>query len=95
MLEIVTFALKAGADVAAFLAADARVQTEWAYQQPGIVRRTTARGHGGRWAVVTVWSDAAAVDRAAANRGHPAIAEFDVLVDSATFRRELFEGLPG
>ncbi|HMC70919.1 MAG TPA: hypothetical protein VKJ07_17310 [Mycobacteriales bacterium] len=49
-------------------AADARMQTDFAYQQPGLARRTTARDRDGRWCVVTLWAsydDATAAESAA------------------------------
>jgi heme-degrading monooxygenase HmoA len=57
-IEITTFRLRADADEGAFVAEDARVQTEVAYRQPGLLRRTLARADDGSgWAVVTVWQD--------------------------------------
>jgi hypothetical protein len=56
VIEIVTFRLAEGADEAAFLEADARVQTEVAPFRPGFVRRTTERNADGEWAVVTLWN---------------------------------------
>ncbi len=56
MIEITTFRLVDGADDADFVEADKRFQQEVAYQQPGLARRTTARGEGGEWVVVTLWS---------------------------------------
>jgi hypothetical protein len=47
--------LAAGADESAFVASDARFQCEVAYQQPGIARRTLARGANGAWLVETLW----------------------------------------
>ena len=67
VLEICTFTLAASADADAMRAADARMQTDFAYQQPGLFRRTTARDGDGRWCVVTLWvsyDDAAAADSA-------------------------------
>ena len=55
MIENRTFRLVAGADEAAFIAADARFQTDVAYQQPGIARRTLAKAEDGEWLVVTHW----------------------------------------
>lgn len=66
VLEVCTFTSRADLDV--MRAADGRMQTEFAYQQPGLQRRTTARDENGRWCVVTLWTsadDAAAADRAA------------------------------
>ncbi len=63
MIEIFSFKLAPGADEADFLAADKRLQAEFAYQQPGLMRRTTARGAGGEWVVIDLWRSAADADR--------------------------------
>ena len=66
VLEICTFT--ATADEQALRAADERLQTDFAYQQPGLRRRTTARDDDGRWCVVTLWTshdNAAAAEVAA------------------------------
>ena len=42
VIETMTFRLAPGADEQAFLDADRRVQTDFAYRQPGLMRRTTA-----------------------------------------------------
>ena len=55
VIETMTFALRPDADEEAFLAADRRVQVEFAYQQPGLLRRTTARDRAGGWIVVDLW----------------------------------------
>lgn len=65
MIEILSFRLAPDADETAFLRADRRVQTEFAYHQPGLVRRTTARGPDGDWIVIDLWrseADAGACD---------------------------------
>jgi hypothetical protein len=56
VIELHTFRLADGTDEGGFLEADARAQTEFAYQQPGLVRRTTARTDEGEWLVVTLWA---------------------------------------
>ena len=69
VLETMTFRLRDGADTEAFLAADKRLQSDFAYQQPGLVRRTTARGTGGQageWIVVDLWATAEDADASAA-----------------------------
>ena len=58
MFEILTFRLAPGVDEATFRAIDERVQVEFAYQQPGFVRRTLGRHDDGRWLSLTIWSDA-------------------------------------
>lgn len=54
-IVIWTFHLKDGVGEDEFLAANERMQTEFVYQQPGFVRRTTARGVDGEWLVIGVW----------------------------------------
>ena len=62
MIEILTFRLLEGADEAAFREADRRVQVEFAYAQPGLVRRTTARGDDGEWVVIDIWASSEAAE---------------------------------
>jgi heme-degrading monooxygenase HmoA len=67
MFEILTFRLAPGVDEATFRSFDGRVQVEFAYHQPGFVRRTLGRHDDGRWLVLTIWSDpdaASAAERA-------------------------------
>ena len=92
VIETVTFRLAPGWDEATFLAVDRRVQTEFTYQQPGVLRRTTARGPDGDWIVIVLWravTDAdAAAERSAA---HPVTAEFSALLDDATVQTRRYE----
>ena len=60
MIKILRLELVPGADEAAFLEADKQVQAEYSYQQPGLLRRTTARGDDGRWVVIGLWRSAEA-----------------------------------
>jgi hypothetical protein len=87
MLEITAFRLVPGADEEAFLAADSRVQCAFAYRQPGLMRRTTARGADGAWIVLDLWRSDADAD-AAAGRRHDdeATAAFLSFVDPTTVR---------
>jgi hypothetical protein len=62
VIETMTFALRPDADEQAFLAADRRVQVEFAYHQPGLLRRTTARDSAGSWIVIDLWRSAADAD---------------------------------
>ena len=62
MIEVLTFRLAEGADEADFLEADRAVQTEFAYQQPGLLRRTTARGEDSNWLVIDIWRSAEDAD---------------------------------
>ena len=89
VLEVCTFAVTADDD--AVIEADARLQTDFAYRQPGLLRRTTARGDGSRWCVVTLWGSTEDAERA-----EQAAAEDDVasafwsLVDRDTVRVERY-----
>ena len=62
VIETMTFALRPDADEQAFLAADRRVQVEFAYHQPGLLRRTTARDSAGSWIVIDLWRSAVDAD---------------------------------
>ena len=85
IVEITTFRLADGITDESFLALDRRIQTELVPNQPGFLRRTTAR-HGEEWAVVTLGAsdaDASAYQRNA--EGHPLQAEFERDVEAGTF----------
>jgi hypothetical protein len=87
MIEILKFRLVPGADEAAFLAADRRLQTEFAYQQPGLMRRTTGRGADGEWIVIDIWrteAEASAADERW--REDPVADEFMAFIDRASVR---------
>jgi hypothetical protein len=84
VIEIATFRLKI--DEADFVDLDARVQTEFVYRQPGIVRRTTARGPDGEWLVLTLWQSLDDAERAA-NGDDSRWREFLDAVDAYAVRR--------
>lgn len=87
VIELTTLELVPGTDESAFRQADARVQTEFFYLQPGIVRRTTARDEDG-WIVVTFWENkASALAAAEAGRSDPAATAFGALVEVLEVRR--------
>jgi hypothetical protein len=78
---MLTFRLAPGVDEGTFRSIDERVQTDFAYHQPGILRRTLGRHDDGRWLALTIWADADAC--AAAERTFVASdlgAEFAALV---------------
>ncbi len=88
VIEVETFRLAAGVDEAAFLEADERVQIDFMHQQPGFVRRTTARGNDGEWLVVVFWdSSDAAMAAAEAARGDPAVVAFGALLGATDVKR--------
>ena len=88
------FRLRADADEQAFRHADARLQAEFAYRQPGLVRRTTAKGAEGDWIVIDLWRSAADADACAARwDGDPVVAAFTALVDAGSVRTERYREL--
>jgi hypothetical protein len=94
MIELMRFRLSEGADVDGFLAADKRLQSEFAYQQPGLVRRTTARGADERWIVVDLWRSEADADACAARwADDPVVEAFMAFVDRGSVETERFTEL--
>lgn len=91
MIEVMTFGLRPGVASEAFLAADRELQTEFCYQQPGLMRRTVARSEGDRWLALTLWTSAEAAD-AASERGaaDPVARRFSELVEPASRRVERY-----
>ena len=62
LIENATFRLVEGVSVEEFLKIDARFQEDFAYQQKGLLRRTTARSDDGTWLVVNVWDSYESAD---------------------------------
>lgn len=88
------FRLSPGSDEAEFLAADRRLQQEFAYQQPGLLRRTTARGADGDWVVIDLWRSAADADACAARwDSDPVAGAFMALIDGSSVTTERFQPL--
>ena len=88
------FRLAPGCDEAKFVAADHQLQQEFAYQQPGLLRRTTARGAHGDWVVIDLWRSAADDDACAARwDSDPVVAAFMALVDASSVTSERFQQL--
>ena len=94
MIEILTFRLAEGVDEADFLAADRQLQTAFAYRQPGLLRRTTARSAGGEWVVIDLWrsaDDADACDERWSGDG--VAARLMSFIDRATVRTARYHTL--
>jgi hypothetical protein len=91
VIELTRFRLREGVDEGDFREADARYQMEFAYRQPGLVRRTTASSGEGEWLVIDLWrtsSDADACRRRAVDdpvaRVHAAMVD-PASVEAATY----------
>ena len=96
IVENRTFRLAEGTSEDDFVRADAECQTDFVYQQPGLIRRTTARGADGSWLVTTLWDsldDAEAAERA--EREDPSATGWLALVDPRSMETRRFEALPG
>jgi heme-degrading monooxygenase HmoA len=92
-IEITVFSLRPDADDESFLAADRSVQTELVPNQPGFMRRTTAR-RGDTWLVLTLWrswADAEAFEILA--HGHAVHMAFEGHIDPTSQRQQRFETL--
>jgi Antibiotic biosynthesis monooxygenase len=91
VIEILRFRLPPDGDEAAFLAADRRVQDEFASQQPGLLSRTTARGEDGSWVVIDLWRSAADADACDARwERDPVTQAFMALLDRSTVTVERY-----
>jgi hypothetical protein len=94
MIEIMRFRLAAGVDEEAFKRADGHVQSDFAYHQPGLLRRTTARSHAGGWIVIDLWQSESDADAAATTgASDPVTARFMSLVDPTTVETERYDTL--
>jgi hypothetical protein len=94
MIEVTTFRLVPGADEGSFRPADRDLQTEFAYQQPGMLRRTTARHQDGSWIVIDVWRSAEDADACAARWGSdPIVARFVSFLDPDSVDNARYETL--
>lgn len=94
VIEIMRFRLRPDADEAAFLAADKRVQEEFAYSQSGLLRRTTARGADGGWIVIDLWRSVADADACDARWDADPVAQaFMALVDRESVTVDRYEPL--
>lgn len=94
LLEIATFRLAAGANQDEFLAIDRRVQNEFIPNLHGFMRRTTARGDDGDWAVIVLWGsveDAEAAEHLA--RDDAVMKMFMAFLDEETYRTRRFATL--
>jgi hypothetical protein len=94
VIEIMRFRLGPGTDEDTFLAADRRLQEDFASQQPGLLRRTTARGEGGDWIVIDVWRSPADADACDRRWEHDPVAQaFMALLDRSSVSTERYTEL--
>jgi hypothetical protein len=94
VIVVTRFRLLEGTDESDFREGDARYQMEFAYQQPGLLRRTTAVSEDGEWVVLELWRD----PRDAENSRHRATTdrvarEHAALIDGSTIEVGRFREL--
>jgi hypothetical protein len=93
MIEIMTFRLADGVDEAAFRTVDGRVQVEFAYQQPGLLRRTLGRSDQ-TWLVLQIWRSSDAAHAASVAFDASALGtEFQALIDRDSLVVDRYEGV--
>ncbi len=86
------FTLAQGASMAEFLAADKALQEGFAYRQPGLLRRTTARSDDGGWIVIDLWASAeASADAARRWDDDPFAQRFMALLYASSVAVERYE----
>ncbi|HVF31962.1 MAG TPA: hypothetical protein VM933_02895 [Acidimicrobiales bacterium] len=96
IVEVLTFRPREGVTEAELRAAERRVYEDFAMQQAGMVRRTTAVSADGEWLVVQLWGDAASADAGERNAAdHPATAELHALADPDTLTSRRYQDLGG
>ncbi len=94
VIEVVTFRLAARVEEDEFLVADKRAQTEFHYTQPGLLRRTTARGADGEWLVVSLWASAGDAEASAtAARDDPTVSGLTSLTDPSSITTKRYATL--
>lgn len=94
VIVVWTFKLAEGVTEDDFLEASERVQTEFSYLRPGLVRRTVARGERGEWLVLVFWgSEEEAAAGLLASRDDPATRTMSALIDPSTIDVKRFATL--
>jgi hypothetical protein len=94
VIEISRFRLRDGQDVDDFIDIDAAYQTDFIYQQPGIVRRVVAHDLNGQWIVITNWRSKKDAENAkSAMSSSDAAACFELAVEGMTPSSEYFKAL--
>ncbi len=77
-----------------FIDIDAAYQTDFVYQQPGIVRRVVAHDLGGEWIVITNWRSKKDAQNAQSTTSLSDVAvRFESAIERATPTSEYFKAL--
>jgi hypothetical protein len=93
VIEITRFRPRPGVKEADLQRADKSVQEDFAYQQPGLLRRTTAKSGQG-WVVIALWRSHADADAASARWENDPVAQgFVELIERDSVRSERYDEL--
>ncbi len=92
ILVVKRFRLKEGADEAAFLEANERLQREFTYKQAELLECTTAKGTGGEWFVLHLWASVEAAD-GPSGADDPVIEAWVDFIDDSTAIMTRFESI--
>ena len=85
IIDVWTFRLAGDVNEGSFLDAERRVQELYMLSHPGFLRRTTARGDDGEWAVIMLWRSRDQAEAAEeAVRNDPVVAAFASLLDTTS-----------
>jgi hypothetical protein len=96
VIEVTKFRLNDATSVETFVAINANYQTDFAYQQVGLRRRTVAPGLDGEWLSLTFWSSKADVHRADEEAARSTVAqEFEACIEPSSKMVEYFKELAG
>ena len=96
IIEVLTFRPRPGVTEDELRAAEGLVYEEFAMQQRGIIRRTTAVSDDGEWLVLQLWGDEPSADAAdAAAASHAAVAALHGLADPDSLTSRRYRDLGG
>jgi hypothetical protein len=96
VIEITRFRLNDATSVEDFVAVNAKYQTDFAYQQVGLRRRTVAPGLDGEWLSLTFWGSKADAHRANEEAAHSSVAQaFAACMETSSKTVEYFKELAG
>jgi hypothetical protein len=96
VIEVLRFRLNDATSVEDFVAINATYQTDFAYQQNGLRRRTVAPGLDGEWLSLTFWGSKADVHRAEEEAARSAVAQsLEGCIEASSKSVEYFKELPG
>jgi hypothetical protein len=91
-IETTSFDLADGVSDDAFLTMDGRFETEFVYQQPGLIRRTMTKAGGQRWQSFVVWYDSASAEASLANEHVASVAsEHRLMIKVDSVERHRFD----